>query len=65
MKNVKWNWNINAILVENECGGFVNREEEFYICPECGEPVYAADWWNDELEEFICPICELRKEDFA
>lgn len=63
MKNV--NWNVNATFVENECGGFVNREEEFYICPECGEPVYKADWQNDELEEFICPICELRKEDLA
>lgn len=51
-------WEENAFYVESQCGGFVDWDEEFYICPECGEPVYACDWDSHQLEEFVCPICE-------
>lgn len=50
-------WKLNAIYVEEECGGFVDYGEEFYLCPECGEPVYACDWSAAELLECVCPIC--------
>ncbi len=56
-------WYINACIVEETFGGFVNREEEFYICPECGEPVYKCDWTEHELAEAICPICGFDIED--
>ena len=42
---------------------FVDWEERFYHCPECGEPVYEDDWYEEELEKFICPICEFNEED--
>lgn len=51
------NWMSNATWVQDECGGFVNWEEEFYICPECGEPVYADDWSETEFAQELCPIC--------
>ena len=51
-------WKINAKLVENEYGSFVDWEEKFYECPCCGEPVYCCDWDTKAFDEFICPICE-------
>lgn len=45
-------------------GVFFDREEEFVICPECGEPIYYCDYpsiWDyteDENDLYICPICE-------
>lgn len=53
------NWAVNAEAVEDLYGGFVNWDEEFYICPECGEPVYADDWTAEELGKHLCPICEF------
>lgn len=50
-------WKANAIYVERECGSFVNYDEEFYLCPECGEPVYSCDWSAGELLDYVCPIC--------
>ena len=36
-----------------------DRDEEFFICPECGEPIYFEDW--DDIEENweTCPVCEF------
>ena len=51
-------WEVRVKEVEEIYGGFVNWEEAFYICPECGEPVYKCDWNEDELTKFLCPICE-------
>lgn len=51
-------WEENAKVIEEECGGFVNWEEGFYICPECGEPIYDSEWAPDEFCLYICPICE-------
>lgn len=55
-------WRINADVVEKDYGSYVNREDNFYICPECGEPVYACDWDDDELVDVICPICGFNEE---
>ena len=51
-------WKDNAITVEQDFGGFVDYENEFYVCPECGEPIYKIEWTPRELDECICPICE-------
>lgn len=51
-------WEINASYVEKDCGGFVDWDERFYICPNCEEPVYERDWSNMELVQHVCPICE-------
>lgn len=51
-------WIENAKEVEQVFGGFVNWEEGFYICPECGEPIYQGEWERQELIDFLCPVCE-------
>ena len=42
-------WESNAKYVEKVYGSFVDWEERFYICPECGEPVYECDWNENDL----------------
>lgn len=51
-------WKDNAIMVEQDFGGFVDYSEKFYICPECGEPIYEDEWTRSEFIDFVCPICE-------
>lgn len=55
-------WEVNAKIVESTYGGFVDWDERFYNCPECGEPIYECDWSNEELLD-ICPICGFTDED--
>lgn len=50
-------WEVNARYVESY-GGEVNWKERYYICPECGEPIYDVDWTRSEFIDFVCPICE-------
>lgn len=50
-------WEDNARHVENIYGAFVDWEERYYLCPECGEPIYEVDWDEDELAYELCPIC--------
>ena len=58
-------WESNAKYVENVFGGYVDWEERFYECPECGEPIYECDWDVDELLNELCPICGFKgDEDF-
>lgn len=49
-------WKENADYVR-DCGGYVNYDERYYICLECGEPIYDGEWTLSELM-FICPVCE-------
>ena len=51
-------WEKNARLARAEYGAYVEWENRFYICPFCEEPVYEEDWSDEELDEFLCPICE-------
>jgi hypothetical protein len=54
-------WNRMAEHVEWDYGCQVDWEEKFFICPDCGEPVYCDDWdWHDFLDDGnndCCPIC--------
>lgn len=50
-------WKKMAKYCEEEYGVFVDWEEHFFICPECGEPIYECDWEEDEL--YACPVCEF------
>lgn len=52
------NWERNARMVRKVYGTYVDMQERFYICPYCGEPVLEEDWSNEELNEFLCPVCE-------
>ncbi len=55
-------WEENAKTAEQLYGSFVNWKERFYLCPECGEPVYKCDWSEEDLKEMICPICGFTEE---
>lgn len=52
-------WEANAKVVEKFYGGYVNWDERFYLCPECGEPIYECDWAFMDLLHYICPVCEF------
>lgn len=56
-------WDFNAHYVVMTYGSQVDWEERFYICPECGEPVYDCDWTSEELSEALCPICGYNEEE--
>ena len=55
-------WEQMAHLVEVNYGCQVDWEERFFICPDCGEPIYECDWADSDLvsttDTFICPICD-------
>lgn len=56
-------WEKIAHLIEVNYGTQVDWEERFFICPECREPIYEADWDDTDLyyvdgNDFLCPICE-------
>ena len=59
MKDV---WEKVAHLVEANYGGYIDWDEGFFLCPECGEPIYECDWADSDLvngdEDFMCPVCE-------
>lgn len=61
-------WRKIAEYCEDTYGVHVDWDEKFFECPECGEPIYQADWVNGDFYgedgEWICPICEyIIKED--
>lgn len=56
-------WEINARLVRDVYGGFVDWREGFYLCPECGEPVYYDDWEEGDLDAWVCPICGFKEDE--
>lgn len=58
MTNTPTQWERNAHTVIRLYGSHVDWEERFYECPCCGEPVYECDWLENNLTNFICPICE-------
>ncbi len=60
MKN---EWEINANFAAVVYGVFVDWDERFYECPECGEPIYECDWTDEELKEDLCPICGYHDEE--
>ena len=37
-------WEINAEIVSDIYGGYVDWDERFYNCPDCDEPIYECDW---------------------
>lgn len=57
----KW-FNV-ANSVSNDYGALVDFDERFFICPECGEPIYEDDWTDVDFEDgTICPICGFNED---
>ena len=50
-------WEQIARHVRAVCGSFVDWDERFFICPECGEPIYECDWADHDLT--TCPVCDF------
>ena len=50
-------WTAAAVYCEETYGVYANWNEGFFICPECGEPIYQEDWRGHDFS--ICPICEV------
>ena len=46
-------WTKTANFVKEVYGAYVDWENEYFICPECEEPIYKCDW--DDFS--ICPVC--------
>ena len=48
-------WFETAVYCEETYGVQVDMKEGFFVCPECGEPLYNVDFpshcWDD------CPVC--------
>jgi hypothetical protein len=49
-------WKDAAKYCRREYGVHVDNGEEFFICPDCGEPLYADDW-DDYKNWDECPVC--------
>ena len=51
-----------ANFLEKTYGSQYDREEQFVICPECGEPLYKCDWPRDTFDvvdgAWYCPVCD-------
>ena len=57
-----WSWQYIATFVEKDYAGYVDWDEEFFICPECGEPIYKCDYPYISMG-MICPVCETMVEE--
>ena len=52
---MNWSWSYAATVCERDYGAYVDWEEGFFNCPECGEALLLEDWGYHCWE--ICPIC--------
>ena len=57
-------WNNVARKVQEATHTVVDWEEEYFTCPECGEPVYKLDWQEEDyfmghyyVNTIWCPDC--------
>jgi uncharacterized protein (UPF0212 family) len=62
MIDMVWSWQYVATFVERDYGSYVDWDEEFFECPECGEPIYKCDYPMISLG-MICPVCEAMIEE--
>ena len=54
------NWELAARAAEKDCGAEVNYNEEYFVCPECDEPIFSDDWESEDFMaagSIVCPIC--------
>ena len=56
-----YTWLEAAIYCEETFGIHVDTREGFFICPECGEPIYECDWRGHDWD--YCPICGAKMDE--
>lgn len=56
-------WEEIAFEIEEVYGGYVDWDERFFECPECGEPIYECDWSINDFIDKICPVCDFNGEE--
>ena len=55
-------WLEAGTYCEEVYGMTMNTKEGYFICPECGEPIFEEDW--DEHSDWSeCPICGFMFEE--
>ena len=54
-------WCCVAEHCEEEYGIQYDREEDFFTCVECGEPIYFSDF-GGKVDPWVCPICGINFE---
>ena len=56
-------WEKLANYCYDTYGSHIDWESRFFICPECGEPIYECDWDEDQVQDFdgnyYCPVCDF------
>ena len=57
-----FDWYDAAALCEDVYDTMVDYDEEYFVCPDCGELIYKVDWWG-RSNWHNCPICEFDWED--
>lgn len=55
-----WTWELAADYAKEVYWVQVDEEDRFFICPECGEPIYECDWADSDYMH--CPICDFNIE---
>ena len=54
-------WEDAAKFCEETFGSYVDWEDEYFLCPECAEPIYSGDW--EDINWSMCPVCETGWEE--
>lgn len=49
-------WLEAGTYCEEVYGMTMNTKEGYFVCPECGEPIFEEDWRDHDGWE-VCPIC--------
>ena len=50
-------WLEAGVYCEETFGTAMNAKEGFFICPECGEPLFEEDFKGHRWD--TCPICDF------
>ena len=49
-------WLEAAVMCEELYGAETNMKEGYFVCPECGEPIFECDW-REHDDWTVCPVC--------
>lgn len=59
---MKWCWEYVATFVECDYGAYVDWDEKFFECSECGELIHKSDYPYVDFGMF-CPVCEFMADE--